>query len=90
MTEVDRADLERLVERLLAGEQSVAAAEAKAKYLTTAELSTRTRTPIETLRYWRHLGTKGPRSVKYGRRVLYPIEDVEAWERGARDGVSVA
>ncbi len=84
MTTVEMADLEQLVERLLSAERRGDAAP-EVKYLTTAELSVRTRTPVETIRYWRHLGTKGPRSVKYGRRVLYPIEDVEAWERQARN-----
>lgn len=84
-TTVEKTDLERLVERLLL---EVAKPKTQVGYLTTAELSVRTVTPIETLRYWRHIG-KGPRSVKYGRRVLYPIEDLEAWERDARQ-LSVA
>lgn len=42
------------------------------------EVSTRTGVPVDTLRYWRHIGT-GPRSYKLGRRVVYDIADVEAW-----------
>jgi len=42
------------------------------------EVSDRTRVPIDTLRYWRHLGT-GPKSFKNGRRVMYLEEDVDAW-----------
>lgn len=53
------------------------------RYLTTAEVAERLRTPVETVRYWRHVG-KGPESWKCGRRVLYAVEDVEAWEAEAR------
>jgi len=53
------------------------------KYLTTVELAELVRTPIETVRYWRHIG-KGPRSFKVGRRVLYAAEDVEAFIGEAR------
>jgi len=48
------------------------------KILITAEVAELVRAPIETVRYWRHVG-KGPKSFKVGRRVLYAIEDVEAW-----------
>lgn len=54
------------------------------KLLTTAEVSERTRVPVETLRYYRWLGDRGPRSFKVGRRVLYAAEDVEAWLESAR------
>lgn len=53
------------------------------EYLTTAELAQKLRTPAETCRYWRHIG-KGPKSFKVGRRVLYAIEDVEAFIAEAR------
>jgi len=46
--------------------------------LITAEVAELVRAPIETVRYWRHVG-KGPASFKVGRRVLYAIEDVDAW-----------
>ena len=46
--------------------------------LITAEVAELVRAPIETVRYWRHIG-KGPKSFKVGRRVLYAVEDVEAW-----------
>lgn len=36
------------------------------------------RTPVATLRYWRHLGT-GPRSFRVGRAVRYWRHDVVAW-----------
>ncbi len=57
--------------------------------LTTEEVADRFRTSAETVRYWRHTG-KGPRSFKVGKRVLYAIEDVEAWEREAREAAAVA
>ena len=46
--------------------------------LITAEVAELVRAPIETVRYWRHVGN-GPKSFKVGRRVLYAIDDVEAW-----------
>ena len=54
-----------------------------AKYLTTEEVADLLRAPVESVRYWRHIG-KGPRSFKVGRRVLYAAEDVDAFVREAR------
>ena len=48
------------------------------KYLTTAEVAELLRAPVETVRFWRHVG-KGPASFKAGRRVLYELVDVDAW-----------
>jgi excisionase family DNA binding protein len=59
------------------------------EYLTTAEVAEITRTPAETLRYWRHVG-KGPRSFKLGRRVLYAADDVREFIEQARQAQSVA
>jgi len=43
-------------------------------------------TPVATLRYWRHLGDTGPRSMKIGRRVMYRQADLDAYiERQAAD-----
>lgn len=53
-------------------------------YMTTSEVSVRARVPVETLRYYRWRGDKGPKSFKLGRRVLYAAEDVEAWLESAR------
>ena len=36
------------------------------------------RTPVATLRYWRHRGI-GPASFRLGRRVLYRSEDLHRW-----------
>lgn len=47
-------------------------------YLTTVEVAAIVRSPAETVRYWRHIGT-GPKSFKLGRRVLYDEADVLAW-----------
>ena len=57
------------------------------KYLTTAEVAELLRAPIETVRFWRHSG-RGPASFKAGRRVLYAIEDVDAWIAQAKAGVA--
>jgi predicted DNA-binding transcriptional regulator AlpA len=46
--------------------------------LTTAEVAQIMRSPVSTLRYWRHLGT-GPHSFRLGRRVVYRRADVTAW-----------
>jgi len=53
------------------------------EYLTTAEVAEIFRTSAETVRYWRHIG-KGPRSLKPGKRVLYAVEDVEAYQAELR------
>jgi predicted DNA-binding transcriptional regulator AlpA len=55
------------------------------RYMNTAEVAETVLTPVETVRYWRHIG-KGPKSFKVGRRVLYAVEDVEAWIAEARAG----
>lgn len=46
--------------------------------LTTEEVAGLLRTPVATIRYWRHLGT-GPQGIKMGRRVLYREADVRRW-----------
>jgi excisionase family DNA binding protein len=57
------------------------------RYLTTAEVAETLRAPVETVRYWRHIG-KGPQSFKIGRRVLYAVEDVEAFIAEARQAAA--
>ena len=48
------------------------------------------RTPVASLRYWRHLGT-GPHSFRLGRRVLYRYTDViERLRPGAAEPGPVA
>ncbi len=46
------------------------AATAAAELLTLEETATALRTPVATLRYWRHLGI-GPNGFRLGRRVVY-------------------
>ena len=57
------------------------------RYLTTVEVAELCRTAPETVRYWRFTG-RGPKSFKVGRKVLYAVEDVEAWLADARDGAA--
>ena len=59
------------------------------RYLTTEEVAEVARMVPSTVRYWRHVG-KGPRSVKRGRRVLYPQSAVERWLAGDEDDQAVA
>jgi len=47
--------------------------------LGTKAVSEWTGIPEETLRYYRHLGDRGPASFKLGRRVVYDRSDVERW-----------
>jgi excisionase family DNA binding protein len=52
--------------------------------LTIAEAAEVLRTPVATLRYWRHRNT-GPRSFRLGRRVLYRRDDLRAWIDAQRE-----
>jgi excisionase family DNA binding protein len=52
--------------------------------LTIAEAAQLLRTPVATLRYWRHRNT-GPRSFRLGRRVLYRRDDLHDWIDTQRD-----
>ena len=49
-------------------------------YLTANELAERLRTTYATVKYWRLHG-KGPNYIRVGKKVVYPIAEVEAWER---------
>jgi predicted DNA-binding transcriptional regulator AlpA len=49
-----------------------------AEWMTTAELAAMTRQRESTIRYWRYRGT-GPRGVRFGKRVLYRVADVQEW-----------
>ena len=51
---------------------------AEHELLTITEVAELLRTPVATLRYWRHLGI-GPASFRIGRRVMYRRSDVEEW-----------
>jgi len=52
--------------------------------LTLTEAAARLRTPVATLRYWRHLGA-GPDSFRLGRRVMYRSEDLDRWITAQHD-----
>jgi excisionase family DNA binding protein len=54
--------------------------------LTITEAAELLRTPVATLRYWRHRNI-GPRSFRLGRRVLYRRDDLHAWIAERRDHV---
>jgi predicted DNA-binding transcriptional regulator AlpA len=51
---------------------------AAAELLTLEEAAAVLRTPVATLRYWRHLGV-GPDGFRLGRRVVYRRQDVDRW-----------
>jgi hypothetical protein len=51
---------------------------AAAELLTLEEAAAALRTPVATLRYWRHLGV-GPDGFRLGHRVVYRRQDVERW-----------
>lgn len=59
------------------------------RYMTTVEVAEMLRTPVETVRFWRHTG-KGPKSFKVGRRVLYAADDLDAFIAQARGADEVA
>lgn len=65
--------------------------EPRAELLTITEAAELLRSPVATLRYWRHLGT-GPHSFKIGRHVLYRRSDLLDWinEQVGRDESGIA
>jgi excisionase family DNA binding protein len=48
------------------------------EYMTTAEVAELVHAPVETVRYWCHIG-KAPKSIKLGRRRLFRRSDVVTW-----------
>jgi hypothetical protein len=54
------------------------ASTAAVELLTLQEAAAVLRTPVATLRYWRHLGI-GPDGFHLGRRVVYRRKDVDRW-----------
>jgi len=54
-----------------------------------AWVSERTGVPLSTLRYYRLHGI-GPKSFKLGRKVMYAVEDVQAWIEEARNAGGAA
>lgn len=55
------------------------------QYLTTAEVAERYRTAESTVRYWRHIGYI-PGGVKRGRKVLYDVAVLDAWDAEQAEG----
>lgn len=49
------------------------------RLLTVEEAAQHLRLSVNTLAYWRAIGTKGPKWGKLGRRVFYRQSDVDAW-----------
>lgn len=58
-------------------------------YLTTDEVAARFRTSVRTVTYWREQRC-GPKGVRFGKRVLYKISDVETWEQARADADDLA
>ncbi|MEP7738292.1 helix-turn-helix domain-containing protein [Nocardioides sp. 31GB23] len=54
--------------------------------LTTAEVAEHLRVTPETLRLWRHR-KQGPPSYKYGRQVVYRLDELERWFESCRTEV---
>jgi hypothetical protein len=54
----------------------------EAKFLTPEEVSARYRDEVTvgTLRNWRAMRT-GPAYIKIGKAVLYPVDQLDAWDR---------
>lgn len=52
------------------------------RFLTTKELSDRWRLSDQTLANWRHAG-KGPAFLRVGKRVLYPMDKIHAFEESS-------
>lgn len=48
--------------------------------LTPVEVAQRWHTAISTLAHWRVQGC-GPKYIKFGRKVLYPLAEIEAFEK---------
>ncbi|HCH48303.1 MULTISPECIES: helix-turn-helix transcriptional regulator [Glutamicibacter] len=50
-----------------------------ASLMTLAEVAKATGIPVNTLRYYRQIGGKGPKSALIGGRVMYREQDVIDW-----------
>lgn len=64
---------------------------AESRFLTPEEVAERYRggVSVGTLRNWRSMRI-GPTFVKIGKAVLYPIEELEAWDRTNRVACSAS
>ena len=55
----------------------------KVRHLTPAELAERLgggEITTSTLKYWRRMG-RGPKFIRPGKHILYPVSEIEKWER---------
>lgn len=66
---------------------AVAATEGSPRYLTTEEVAERYRTVPGTVRYWKHIGYI-PGAVKRGRRTLYSVAVLDAWDAEQTGGAA--
>jgi DNA-binding transcriptional MerR regulator len=55
------------------------------RYYTTREVAEITRSAESTVRHWERTG-QGPKSIKVGRRRLYPESEVVKWLNPGQDG----
>lgn len=55
------------------------------EYLTSTEVAERYRTALATVRYWRVINY-GPKGVKVGRRVLYPMAQIRRFDAALARG----
>ncbi|MFI9610357.1 helix-turn-helix domain-containing protein [Streptomyces sp. NPDC052023] len=56
-------------------------------YLTTDEVAQRYRTAPSTVRYWKHIGYI-PGAIKRGRRTLYSVAVLDAWDAEQTGGAA--
>jgi hypothetical protein len=61
----------------------------KSDYLTLAEVAERYRKTPATIRYWRHIGF-GPKGVRVGTTVLYPLDEIDKFDQEIRAGDAAA
>ncbi|WOX09165.1 helix-turn-helix transcriptional regulator [Streptomyces sp. N50] len=66
---------------------TIAPSAGEPRYLTTDEVATRYRTAPSTVRYWKHIGYI-PGAVKRGRRTLYAIAVLDAWDAEQTGGAA--
>ena len=57
---------------------SARSASMEKKCLIPKEVETAYRIPVGTLANWRNQG-KGPGYIKYGRKILYPVSELDKW-----------
>ncbi|MGW1559067.1 helix-turn-helix domain-containing protein [Streptomyces sp. NPDC002144] len=66
---------------------AVSAASTGPQYLTTEEVAERYRVAPATVRYWKYTGYI-PGGMRRGRRTLYPVAVLDAWDAGQTGGAA--